>query len=382
MHKNKQRTRNIINTTMNPNPNNLSYVSAENESDAWSSPRWKEREDSGYSSDVNRSPAMSDADQENSTSDSGERYDSSEEDDEDLESSIAYLNKKQTILKRAAEVLSREENYDAATCALTASQPPYSPSSTVKEAMEMLTTLGHVSTESDTPRSRQPERRKRKNPSHPAIDISTVQRLPASKFARLGTVTTKDENILALLGSIPLPVFDKGQWMAKALVWSAPLQHQDLEHAFDCSWKVVSSPSTYALGLVPPHGMSMKNAVDIQEAISITNEARVVTQATPPFSIVFANKAFLTMAGFLPTDTTTIGQPVESILQISQEIIGSETCREGKETANYLDGSLRLVDDDMACRIRISPVVDRIRSEHSCVSHILVQVSEVPSMTS
>jgi hypothetical protein len=371
---------------MDPNRNNQRRVSTENESDARSSPRSKERddEDSGYSSDISRSPAVmrDDADQENSTFGGSEQYDSSEDDDEDLASSIAYLNKKQTILKRAAEVLSREENYDAATCALTASQPPYSPSSTMKEALEMLESFEHTVTGSDTskPRPRQP--RKRKNPSHPAIDISTVQRLPANKFARVGTITTKDDNILALLGSMPLPTFHEGQWMAKALVWSAPLQNQDLEHALDCRWKVVSNPSTYALGLVPPNGMSMKNAVDLQEAISITKEARVVTQPTPPFSIVFANKAFLTMAGFLPTDTTIIGQPVESLLQISQEIIGSQTCSEGKETANHLDGILRLVDAEKACRIRIAPVIDHTRRGHSCVSHVLIQVSEVPSMTS
>lgn len=347
------------------------------------------REDSGYSTDSCRSSCSESNEPENSSDSdpsSNFQYDASDEEDEGVDSRMEFLNEKQSILTRAAEVLGREESYEAATAFATSNKPPSRPSATWKEAKSVLRTMGHKSKEPSRSNARllsvQRDSRKRKNPRDPAIDFSSVQRLPAAKFARLETVTTKDENIMGLLSSLPTALFHQGQWMAKALVWSAPTQNRELDRSMDYRWKVVSDPSTYSLGLVPPNGMSMKNAVDIQEAMSISDEAHVVTQATPPFCVVYANKAFLKIADSGSTESI-IGRPVESILQISEDIFGSQATPKDRDSSkSYLNGVLRL-ESSKACRIRLCPVVDRTRkakdssSEHvkySCMSHILIQV--------
>ena len=345
-------------------------------------------EDSGYSTDSSPSTGNS----SDSDVPSVFQYDASDEDDEDVGSRLEFLNQKQTIMMRAAEVLSREESYEAATALETSNAPPSRPSATWKEAMSVLRAMGHRSKSTCAwnrtagKLNRGNYLRKRKSPKDPTIDFSNVECLPAAKFARLETVTTKDENILGLLSSFPPSIFHQGQWMAKALVWSSPLDSQDSEESSDCKWKVVSDPTTYSLGLVPPNGMSMKHAVDIQQAISISDEAHLVTQATPPFCVVYANKAFLKLASFGSTETI-IGRPVESIIHVSQEILGSQSSDEESDSDNgYLDGVIRLTSAK-ACRFRISPVVDRARrsldrATGSCMSHILIQVLEAPTVDS
>jgi hypothetical protein len=314
------------------------------------------------------------------------QYDGSDEDDDDISSRIEFLREKQVIMKRAAEVLAQEEYYEAATAVWTSKQPPSRPSAMRREAMSVLRSMGHRSKSSwnraDGRTNRRKDSRKRKSPKDPAIDFSSVQRLPAAKFSRLETVTTKGEKIMSLLSSFPIGIFHQGQWMAKALVWSAPVQSR--EQGSDDRWKVVSDPSTYSLGLMPPRGISMKNTVDIQQAISISDEAHIVTQATPPFCVVYVNKAFLLIAGYDSTETI-IGTPVESMLQVPQDSFKDQPNEDKGDSSSFLHGVLRL-GLSKACQIRISPVVDQTRqdvssseaSKHLCMSHILIQLSDSP----
>ena len=342
------------------------------------------RQDSGYSTDSCRS-SLTDSNEQEISSDSEPsvfQYDGSEEDDDGVSARIEFLNQKQNIMKRAAEVLAQEERYEAATAVWTSNQPPSRPSAMRREAMSVLRSMGHRSKTSWNRSEGRINRnsRKRKSPKDPAIDFSSVQRLPAAKFSRLETVATNGENHMSLLSSFPTGIFHQGQWMAKALVWSAPVQSR--EQGSDDRWQVVSDPSTYSLGLVPPRGISMKNTVDLQQAISISDEAHIVTQATPPFCVVYVNKAFLMIAGCESTETI-IGTPVESMLQVSQDSFKDQPNEDKGDSSSFLYGIIRL-GLGKACQIRISPVVDQSRQDvsssgafkHLCMSHVLIQISD------
>jgi hypothetical protein len=153
----------------------------------------------------------------------------------------------------------------------------------------------------------------------------------------------------------------------------------------DDIWTVVSDPLTCSSGLLPPSGRFIQNAVEIEEAISFTTEARLVTQSTPPFLVVHVNRAFLLMAG-LNAKESLIGRPVESIVKVIGEVPTTATATTTTPTtattpcSNTLRGVIFSPDNLTACRIRALPVVDRSRRQristdvHSCMSHVLIQV--------
>lgn len=190
--------------------------------------------------------------------------------------------------------------------------------------------------------------------------------------------------------------------MAKALIWSEPVSAKTTVDADvnpqDCRWRVVSDPVTCSLGLLPPNSMSLPNAVDLQEAIAVTDQARLVTQSTPPFCVVHVNRAFLLLAG-LGAREHIIGKPVESMIQITQPIPKTENDAasaaptsadddddDGENDQRCLDSIISLHQNHTACRIRVVPVVDRSRRRRisrnrrsSRMSHVLIQV--LPSTT-
>jgi hypothetical protein len=49
---------------------------------------------------------------------------------------------------------------------------------------------------------------------------------------------------------------------------------------------VATDPFTYTFGLVPPPAVSLDDAFDLQDVINVSEEARVVTQSSPPFCVV------------------------------------------------------------------------------------------------
>ena len=378
-------------------------------------------------------------------------------DEEDVDDRIQYIHEKQQILKRAAAVLFSEEAYEAATALETTklSHASVPTSATWKEAMSVLQTFGqspsiNSMTESSAsssslgnplrPSSRiSGKKRKSYNksnncPRDPSINLSTVGRLSSVSYLQeqcysssTEQIMTQDNRVLELLSSMPPSIFQTGQWMAQALVRSAPLplQHSpahlvqstsstSTETSFTTvdhqgSWKMVSNPSTHVLGLAPPFGTSfMDHAVDIQEAMALSSQPRVLTQATPPFSIVYTNRAFLCLqvvAGGDSSSSSLIGQPIESIIQLVlddspnyKKLDGSnkqvekvsqqqQQQQQQQHDTHYLNGLFPLKNNE-ACRIQIFPVIDRSRrrrisddvdSNNGCdytsMSHILVEVS-------
>lgn len=161
--------------------------------------------------------------------------------------------------------------------------------------------------------------------------------------------------------------------MARALIWSDPSSsHQTQAQPQDASWKLVSDPRTFALGLVPPTGMSMQNGLSLEEAIAVTDQARIVTQSTPPFCVVHVNRAFLLLANLRES---VIGRPIEMVLQVTQSMNLPST-----DDQLFLDSVITLSDKTKACRIQVLPVLDRSRRRrlaarrYTCMSHILIQV--------
>ena len=168
--------------------------------------------------------------------------------------------------------------------------------------------------------------------------------------------------------------------MARALLWGEPCQRS----VIDCSWQKFYDPYSCSGGLIPPTNMSMKHAVDLQEAMTVTDEPRLLTQAAPPFNVVHVNRAFLLLAGVgdCAKPHSMVGRPVESFFQVTQ-VVGPP---EDKQQ-NYLESILALDDAKrLTCRIKIIPIMDRRKRRrlsvdmnrmYSCMSHVLIKVQQV-----
>jgi hypothetical protein len=275
--------------------------------------------------------------------------------------------------------------------------------------------------------------------------VSHVASLSFDKPLSQDQQEEKDEaNEQQQLAKLPtVALFGKGQWMAQALVWmsssSSQQQQQQQQQVTeeddsddddeynsssnnnngsnnnnnnngsnmispqDCRWKVISDPFTCSLGLVPPSNITLQSmsTVTIDEAISFTSEARLVTQCTPPFCVVFVNRAFLQLipGGGLKSKESLIGKPVESILLVAT--VPTENAEATKisttapaaadaaaepflhcilSPASSLSSSSSSDRAIVACRMQVVPVLDRFRrrrlstSSYSCMSHLMIRV--------
>jgi hypothetical protein len=84
---------------------------------------------------------------------------------------------------------------------------------------------------------------------------------------------------------------------------------------------------------------------------------------------VHANKAFSMFSGM----ESVIGKPVESILQVVQDII-AETASRGaldKEDA-FLESELQ--GSNQACKLRVIPIMDQSRHPQQGMSHLLIRI--------
>ena len=162
--------------------------------------------------------------------------------------------------------------------------------------------------------------------------------------------------------------------LSLALVLGSKINSQQLpgsDSFGDARWKIVSDPrQRYSLGLLPPSHVHLTSSIDIQEAISFTPEARIVTTSTPPFSVVHANKAFLQKADCSSRDL--IGNPIESIIHVTDVI---PVTAGGQSQGVIIEGVLSVAGsgEDKPCRIRVVPVTDR---QSSCLSHVMIQIED------
>jgi hypothetical protein len=361
--------------------------------------------DSGYNSDVGVDNATS----EDTTSEEGQTSESepfpfssessSCDEEEDMDAQIEYLGEKQKLLKRASHVLACEEAYTASNALFEVYQRKEDAIDSIwsqaREYLELQKNQGDEGggTASETacmpPPPTSPTRIVKlvHSPRDPSIDVSQVECTTSKKYQDGYSDSTAVSGPSSLLQELsPVNMFRDGQWMAQALVWSTQKstgKSSSSANKLSKHWRVISDPQTCTLGLMPPSDLSMKDSVCLEEAITMTDEPRLVAQSTPPFCVVYVNKAFLVLAG-LKSSRNIIGKPIESVVQVTQEINGQ------RHESRYLESELLLSQSSSskkrkACRIRVVPVVDRSkrrrlanhhhrRSSASYMSHILVPV--------
>ena len=339
----------------------------------------------------------------NSSSDSDIIF-SSDDDSEDVEETIDFIRQKQGILKRAASVLfDHEETYDAATARTTSrmAEAETKPGNIWAQAKRVVpqkkTSPRRVNMRRSTGGPNRGERKTVKpNPRHPNIQLGEVAQVASSKFDN-SAPSEEDESSDGAVDGLPEVAFPQSQWMAKALIRSSStFSISSTSNPNDCLWKVVSDPLTCSLGLVPPSSVSMEHGIAIEEALAFSDEGRLLTQATPPFCVVYVNKAFMVLAG-LTSKETLIGKPVESFLQVTQDIMKSPKSNPDddfiralllrSQFAPMIPEDNGYDEDSIRCRMMVVPVMDRARrrrlSPHSrqskrfsCMSHVLIRIRE------
>jgi len=285
---------------------------------------------------------------------------------ESVSSRIGFLREKQQLLKRASDHFAREDVYnafnavnDAQSSSLISDESPIwkearqflkesetarSVSSSVEsgdsdsDSNNNNKTGGGTATvvSSSLSSSTGPSRglpfvtNNKKRSSDMAIDTSQVDRITSKAYEREEENSNSSSDKLPSTPSLQMMstvnmMFRQGNWMAQALVMSSstagPSASSNTAAEGNNSWEVVSDPRTSSLGLVPPHDhssllLSDSTSVTLQEAMEITDTPQLVAQSMPPFAVVSANKAFLQLAG-LPSSRKIIGEPIESILQVS-----------------------------------------------------------------
>ena len=309
--------------------------------------------DDGFSSLDSRSDYSGEDENENFSSEN-----------ESVSSRIGFLREKQQLLKRASDHFAREDVYNAFNAVNDAQSSLISDESPIwKEARQFLLkeseTARSVSSsvesgdsDSDTNNNKTgggtatvvsssvsasscPTRglpfvtHNKKRSSDMVIDTSQVHRITSKAYEHEEENNSSSSHKLPSTPSLQMMstvnmVFRQGNWMAQALVMSSSTAGSSAScHAAEGnnSWEVVSDPRTSSLGLVPPHDhssllLSDSTSVTLQEAMEITDTPQLVAQSMPPFAVVSANKAFLQLAG-LPSSRKIIGEPIESILQVS-----------------------------------------------------------------
>ena len=327
---------------------------------------------------------------------------SSDEDasSEDVEETIDFIRQKQGILKRAASVLfDQEETYDAATARATSriTEPVNCPGSVWAQAERIVpqkrTPMRRINMRRNTSGpNRGAKKTIQPNPRDRSINLDEVRQMGSEQF---DNVVPDESSTEETNDGLPEVAFPQGQWMAQALIRgsSASPVHSP-SNPDDCLWKVISDPITCSLGLVPPSTISMEHGISIEEALSFSEEGRLLTQATPQFCVVYVNKAFMIL-GDLASKAALIGRPVESFLQVTQDIMNSPKSKYDEDfmRARLMRNEVALQapeddsdeDDSVPCRVMIVPVMDRTRrrrltprSHHStmysCMSHVLIRV--------
>lgn len=338
---------------------------------------------------------------------------SSDEDgwsEEGVEETIDFIRKKQAILKRAVDVLfDQEEDYDAATARATSRMehavlPPgslWTQAKRVNPQKKNPSKGAAPSRRSTCGPNRGEKKTVQPNPRDLQINLGEVGHVSSGSFDQ--NAASADDRDTDTSDGLPEVAFAQGQWMAQALIRCfSTFPTNTPADPNECRWKVVSDPVTCCLGLVPPPSVSMDNSITIADALKFSKEGHILTQATPPFCVVYVNKAFMLQFG-LTSKESLIGKPVESFLQVSQDIMDSPKAID--ETDDFIraqllknqvsppiapeddSGDENQAPDSVHCRMMVVPVMDRGRRRRlmpnsrqmrrfSCMSHVLVRIHE------
>jgi hypothetical protein len=324
---------------------------------------------------------------------------------ETIDCMIDFLQEKQILLQRAGAEFRREENYAAATALKYANSDvnkdgPNSIWTLAKELKQAYyitsadTTSSSFSSSSSTPCNKTSSKSNLMevhadvvSPKHPEIDLSTVVFRSTALNNETATETTEAEpendSVSDTASCIMLPSFLGITWIAKAFV-AALTSGEDVSQT--AKWRRVYDPITGSLGLLPPKGVYSNNMdyMTLDDAVGLVSEARLVVHSTPPFRVVFANRAFLQMYNTGRMETV-VGKPIESIIyEISIGAGATDQIEEARP--QYF-----LQSNDRPCSIHVTPVVDRSKrpkvsvqntgdaksTSTTRISHILVSVSDI-----
>lgn len=341
----------------------------------------KENGSSGYSSDADTSDENISAcgsDQSitsSSPSSTAESSgDSSEIESSDIESEISFLQKKQTLMKRAISAMKREEEYDASQAREIIQLSKSDCSPLWQEAKEVLEVLNRRGDKESAPKTkkRPPQVKshvKIQAPKRSRIDLSSVVCLSAHDFEEKFALNVSP-NALPAMTSMPLEC-STGSWVGFALACclsNAPAQSTT---SFpDRHWGIFIDPNKGQV-IFPPGKQVLQNTIRLKDALDFTSAAQLIALPSPPFSIVHANKAFSILSG-LPNHEV-IGKPLELILQVKQETTGAPR----ESNAMTQDSSLQseLFSSKKRCSLDVIPVNENnSESTRSGMTHLLVKV--------
>jgi hypothetical protein len=296
--------------------------------------------------------------------------------DNDIESRISFLQKKQALLERAMKALQEEELYTAsiAHSIIDKSHPSTTISSLCEEAKTILKALNKEEKkegdESSTLSTKQAQKRKESEDSDSSdqegsskrfkIDITTVSRKVSTDLfqdmvpAPVSEDEKEDEDE-------PYPL--KGsEWMAKSFL---RYHKPSFEASQYSDWKIKRDPYVGNVA-VPPSPTPFDRETELKDALSFTSTPQLITSSVPPFNVVHANAAFAILSGM----NNIVGSSVESIFQVDNENVESTS----NNTHQIFPDQILL--NGKACQIVLTPIVDRVQNPKGGVSHLLLQVQQ------
>jgi hypothetical protein len=339
---------------------------------------WMEddEEGSGSRSPTSRSPqCLHGLNSSESKTADGEESLSSSDTIENVDSMIEYLHEKQSLLQRAGDEFRREENYTAATARKYAKLGLVNdPVNSIWTIAKQLKHVYFISSSTETASSESSSSVQNVDgssklnladitahvisPKHPEIDLSKVSCRPSLPMtASTEESETDNDTNTDLSLSINPPSFLGRTWMAKAIAESLSIT-LDVGTATTDEWRIVFDPITHSSGIIPPNGVSstLADCMLLDDAVGLVSEARLVVRSTPPFSVVFANRAFLQLYGGCNGKEAIVGKPVESIIHD----ISNFALVQDRNTSN---SRFVLHANEQPCIIQITPVVDRSKRQ-------------------
>jgi hypothetical protein len=343
-----------------------------------------ESEQSGYASDIDDNACRNstgDYDLQSHHASSREQYgleahrmndspDISEGDSEDEDGNaftIAFLQQKRRLLKRAADFMKREDVYDASIAKTAISLMSLEDPEIWIEAKHVLRVLASrdnggtvantcphplMSSSGCIPSSikiDEPTAKKRKIDTSGVIRVQSVDYHPEAQSSIAG-----DD----IKGGTPKTLYTDGPWMANALRqmecdssssdWSLTSPKESPSPITTrCKWEMQLDLNRGVYLSSEPLESPEAGCIKLEEALTITSVPQLLAQSSHPFSVVHANRAFFAGSGLSPS--TVFGYNVETVLNAASVVA---------TTQGY------------SCRIEVQPVCSR----ESITTHVLFQL--------
>jgi hypothetical protein len=332
---------------------------------------------------------------------SGSSSESDEDASEDMEEMIEFIGLKRRILKGASMFLfDHEDAYNASTARTTSHtmKPNELQGSLWTQAKGIVSQKALLQPRKGVKRgglgfARASKKIVKPNPRDPKIDLNEVGHVDATQFDVENPRKESEDYRMSKLSDV---TFFRGQWMTQGLVRSSNSFFCDMHSNQEQNrWKVIADPLTCSLGLVPPASVDMKHGISIEDALLISDEPRILTQATPPFCVLYANKAFMIFAGIKVRDPL-IGKPIESILLVRPEAINVPRSDQRNDflpahfhqsavASSFIPDEESASDDLVPCRMMIVPVMNQPQrlekdatetssKSFSCMTHVLIRI--------